>query len=72
MGFGVPIGVWLRGPLRTWAEGLLDESRLRTEGCFNPVPFRQKWREYISGQRNWQHHLWDILMLQALMESRNS
>ena len=64
-GFGIPLDTWLRGPLREWAEELLDEVRLRREGFLHPAPVRQKWQEHLSGRRNWQHWLWNVLMFQS-------
>jgi len=69
MGFGVPLQHWLRGPLREWAEDLLAVRRLKEEGFFHVEKVRQKWEEHISGRRNWQYHLWDILMFQAWLAS---
>jgi asparagine synthase (glutamine-hydrolysing) len=68
-GFGLPIDGWLRGPLRPWAEGLLDEARLRREGFLDVAVVRRKWTEHLSGRRNWQHLLWNVLMFQAWQEA---
>lgn len=67
-GFGIPLDAWLRGPLRAWAEALLDEQRLRSEGYLRPEPIREKWLEHLSGRRNWQYWLWNVLMFQAWRE----
>jgi asparagine synthase (glutamine-hydrolysing) len=68
MGFGIPIGEWLRGPLRDWAEALLDEGRLKREGFLNAQPIRQKWQEHLRGGHNWQYYIWDVLMFQGWLE----
>lgn len=65
MGFGVPVAEWLRGPLRSWAEDLLDPQRLKEDGFFALPEIQKKWRQHQSGQRNWQYELWNILMFQA-------
>ncbi len=71
-GFGIPIDAWLRGPLRGWAEELLSEERLRREGMLNSKLIREKWVEHQSGARNWQYHLWDVLMFQAWLANEKA
>lgn len=64
-GFGVPIGDWLRGPLRDWAGGLLEESRLIEEGYLEPAPIRETWKQHLSGRYDWTARLWCVLMFEA-------
>ncbi len=71
MGFGVPIGDWLRGPLRDWAEDLLNPSALSQDNLLSPTPITQKWQEHLSGRRNWQTYLWPVLMLQAWRQAQD-
>lgn len=68
-GFAIPIGEWLRGPLREWAESLLNERRLEVEGYFRAAPIRAIWNEHLSGRRDWTPRLWAILMFQAWLEA---
>lgn len=72
MGFGTPIDSWLRGALRDWAEDLLNESRLRREGYFHPDTVRQCWNEHLSGRRNNQYMIWNVLMFQAWLSETSS
>ena len=68
MGFGVPVNAWLRGPLKEWAEALLDVKRLKDQGFLNPDPIRGKWGEHLSRKHDWNIPLWDALMFQAWLE----
>jgi asparagine synthase (glutamine-hydrolysing) len=68
MGFAVPIDQWLRGPLRDWAESLLQVGRLQDGGLLAAGPIRTKWIEHLDGTRNWQYPLWNVLMFQAWRE----
>lgn len=69
MGFAIPLGDWLRGPLRPWAEDLLAEDRLRREGFLRSEPIRRKWEEHLSGRFDWQYLLWDVLVFQTWLDA---
>lgn len=71
MGFAVPLAYWLRGPLRHWAESMLDVRSLREDGFFNVAMVQRKWSEHLSGKYNWSSQLWNVLMFQAwLLKNR--
>jgi len=71
-GFAIPIGQWLRGPLRDWAENLLGETRLYQEGYLHPEPIRKAWREHLSGRHDHTPKIWSILMFQAWLEAQRA
>jgi asparagine synthase (glutamine-hydrolysing) len=68
MGFAIPVGEWLRGPLRSWAESLLSSDSLRRDGVLQPERVRGVWTEHLTGRRNRQNELWTVLMFQAWRE----
>ncbi len=69
MGFGVPVKDWLAGPLAGWAEDLLAEGRLRSEGFFRPEAVRAAWTQHKTGWRHWHTLLWNVLMFQAWLDA---
>jgi asparagine synthase (glutamine-hydrolysing) len=72
MGFHLPLSSWLRGPLREWAEDLLDPSTIRQEGLLDPDPIQVKWREHLTGQRDRADHLWPVLMLRSWLKQHGT
>jgi asparagine synthase (glutamine-hydrolysing) len=69
MGFGVPVGAWIRGPLREWAEDLLDENLLMKHGLLRPDTVRLTWLQHVAGYRNHGSLLWNLLMFQAWLRT---
>ena len=71
-GFDIPLGEWLRGPLKDWAEELLDEHRLKKEGYFDAGIVQNLWREHLTEQFDHNLVLWNILMFQAWLDIQTS
>lgn len=71
-GFAAPIGDWLRGPLREWAEHLLGDDVLHQEGFFDAQVVQRRWREHLNQQRDWSYGLWHILMFQAWLADQKA
>lgn len=69
-GFSIPVGAWLKGPLRAWAESLLDERRLRHEGYLSPGPIRRKWAEHLAGTHDRQSEIWAAVVFQEWLAGR--
>ena len=67
-GFGIPLGQWLRGPLFDWAENLINEERLLSEGYLNATLIRETWQQHLSKRYDWPHELWSVLMFQAWLD----
>ena len=70
-GFGVPIGEWLRGPLREWAESLLQRSKLEEQGLLNVDLVHKYWNEHLQGDNDWTGRVWSILVFQAWLKTQN-
>ena len=68
-GFGLPIGDWLRGPLREWAEALLDRRRIADEGFLDHATVQSLWEAHVAGRRDRADQLWDLLMFQSWLEA---
>lgn len=67
-GFSIPLGSWLKGPLRDWAEALLDPVLLAQQGYFRPEPIRKVWEQHLTGKMDRSRQLWSILMFQAWLQ----
>jgi asparagine synthase (glutamine-hydrolysing) len=69
-GFGIPVGPWLRGPLREWADALLDPQRLRAEGFLDAQRIRAQWKQHLAGTHDRQNELWSALVFQEWLASQ--
>ena len=70
MGFGVPIDMWLKGPLKKWAEDILFSNQLKNDGIFNYKLIENSWKNYLNNQGNLHHQLWNILIFQSWLSSQ--
>nr|WP_322361915.1 asparagine synthase C-terminal domain-containing protein [Pseudomonas sp. Teo4] len=70
-GFSIPLGEWLRGPLREWAEGLLGARLIEEQGYFKPEPIRLIWKQHLEGRGDRSRKLWSILMFQAWLQEQS-
>ncbi|MDQ3030797.1 MAG: asparagine synthase (glutamine-hydrolyzing) [Myxococcota bacterium] len=64
-GFGIPIGDWLRGPLRGWAEGMIDPGAMRSDGFLDVAAVQGTWADHLAGRTDGSARLWSVLMFQA-------
>ena len=69
-GFAIPVGEWIKGPLRPWAEELLDASQMAGEGWFDPDIVQRRWRDHLSGRRDSTPALWAVLMFQSWLDEQ--
>ena len=67
-GFAIPIGEWLRGPLKEWAEDLIEEKKVISQGFLNHKNVRKIWELHVSGNADYTARIWSILMFQSWLE----
>ena len=72
MGFALPIDRWFRGPLRNWCEDLLSTNSLKGNGLLNIALIRDKWKQHLAGDHNWQEYLWNVVVFQDWLRHINS
>lgn len=70
-GFALPVGIWMRGPLREWAEELLRPTRLKSEGLLDPAPIRAVWEQHLRGEHDWAGLLWPVLIFEAWRQAQS-
>ncbi len=69
-GFAVPVGEWIKGPLKPWAEDLLDPAAMAQDGWFDPAIIRRRWNDHLAGRRDSTPALWAVLMFQAWLREQ--